>query len=69
MTVAKAVNPKTDVPCEVPSLSLESLPLITIIARWFVQLGLGDLQFFLLGCDACVNWLCGWPLLLTSVTR
>ncbi len=44
-TVAQAANPRTDVPSEVRSLqrqhsTLEGSPLITIITRWLVQLGL-----------------------------
>ena len=45
MTVAQAANPRLDVPSEVRSLqrqpsTFEITPLITIITRWLVQLGL-----------------------------
>ena len=45
MTVAQSANPRLDVPSEVRSLqrqhsTLEISPLITIITRWLVQLGL-----------------------------
>jgi hypothetical protein len=45
MTVAQAANPRSDVPSEVRLLlrqhsTLEISPLITIITRWLVQLGL-----------------------------